>query len=48
MTITFWNRNKRVSKTFKNTKQLKKFVIKHGVYMFDYNGITHTYIGGIC
>lgn len=48
MTITFWNRNKVVSKTFKTAQQLKKFVIKHRIPMFDYNGITHIHIGGNC
>lgn len=46
MTITFWNRNKVVSKTFKKREKLVKFLRKHNVRMYDMNGQTYLHIGG--
>ena len=45
--ISFWNKKKFVSKTFKTKEKLTKFLIKHNVYMYDMDGMTHVSIGGL-
>jgi len=47
MKISFWKRDKYVSKKFKNDKKLKKFLEKNNIHIFNMNGITYAYIGGI-
>lgn len=46
MKISFWKRDKYVSKKFRNEQKLKKFLDKNQITMFDMNGITYAIIGG--
>ena len=46
-TIHFWHNQKVKTKVFKTRTQLHNYIRKHNLSMYDMNGYTHIYVGGI-